>query len=133
MTTLPDVQVGQVWEDCDWRQRQKPRRVRVVAVPPALDTYPNPRELGIVVENVATGKKSTIRLRRFKPNSTGYRLIEAAPGAISEVDVWTERRSGSTGLDWHIRVDGVDHGGGSCATFAEAHRQAADYLRDIGA
>lgn len=85
--SLPDVRVGQEWADCDWRQEG--RVVRVVGVP-SLDV-PNPGEVGVTVEVVearkvangpehacVVGKRRTIRLRRFKPGSTGYSLVRDA-------------------------------------------------------
>jgi hypothetical protein len=78
------VRVGQVWADND--KRSTGRHVRVVEV----------REKHAVVELVAQrgrawsglrsgeaqrakpGRRTMIRLERFKPNSTGYRLIEDA-------------------------------------------------------
>jgi hypothetical protein len=58
------VKVGQVWEDMDWRI--KGRRLRVYSVG---DDYAR-------VENVETGKRTRIKVKRLKPGSTGYRLVE---------------------------------------------------------
>ena len=99
-------------------------------MPPAIETYPNPGELGIVVENLKTGKRSTVRLRRFRPNSTGYRLVLDVPSAFKEIETWTERRDDGR-VDWHIRVDGSDHGGGAASSHAAAYQEAAHYLRDL--
>ncbi len=64
----PVLVVGQVWEDYDKRVRDSAtkRRVRIVEV------LPN----GAIVENIETGKRTGILLRRFRPTSTGYRLVE---------------------------------------------------------
>lgn len=62
------VQVGQVWEDTDSRMvksKGHPRRVRVVSIGNA----------DAVVENVITGRRTLIALKRFRPTSTGYRLV----------------------------------------------------------
>ena len=61
-----EVKVGQLWEDNDKRCRHAPRVLLVV------ELLPN----GAIVENIATGRRRPILLRRFRPNSTGYRLIE---------------------------------------------------------
>ena len=73
----PDVRVGQIWADNDPRCRGR-RTVRVAEV----------GETAAVVEAVTDwdGNKSTaprrtsIRLNRFRPTSTGYRLIQDVPG-----------------------------------------------------
>ena len=64
MTETPVVKVGQVWQDCD--KRSYGRRVRVVRVE---DPY-------VYVEAVATGRKARLMLRRMRPTSTGFRLVE---------------------------------------------------------
>lgn len=87
---LPDVRVGQVWEDNDWRSRTmgSPRRVRVVNMPPRIEEYANPEYIGVTVENVETGKRSTVRLGRFRPNSTGYRMVDSGTnGTAYEVRI----------------------------------------------
>ena len=61
--TQPDVQVGQIWADND--ARGIVRQVKVVSL---HDGY-------AVVINQRTGRLTRIRLTRFRPTSTGYRLI----------------------------------------------------------
>lgn len=77
--TAPDpvLAVGQVWEDCDPRQHpcNPRRRLRIVEV------MPN----GAVVENIATKRRSGILLRRFRPTSTGYRLLVSPLLAVEGV------------------------------------------------
>jgi hypothetical protein len=71
------VTVGQVWADNDWRSRG--RQVRVVEI----------RGIYAVVELVALaehgfgelGRRTRVRLDRFRPTSTGYRLVHAAEEA----------------------------------------------------
>ncbi|WP_030506393.1 DUF6354 family protein [Microbispora rosea] len=66
---MPDVKPGQIWQDCD--KRSSGRKVRVIAV----------GETHATVEQVVTGRttrqprQSRIRLDRFRPTSTGYRLV----------------------------------------------------------
>lgn len=60
--------VGQIWEDIDPRGR---RRFRVVDLTAGH----------AVVETLSSGRRSRIMRTRFRPTSTGYRLIEQAPGA----------------------------------------------------
>lgn len=76
---LPDVRPGQVWADND--KRGYGRKVRVVEIIEAWgDRY-------AVVEQVTgrrsydakPGKRTKIRLDRFRPNSTGYRLVTDVP------------------------------------------------------
>lgn len=88
---LPDVRVGDVWRDNDlrgsWDRDIKPeeaRRLRVLKVPSAheLRTAPHPGEFGILCETISgpegtrVGKRTVIRLRRFRPTRTGYVLVE---------------------------------------------------------
>lgn len=59
MTSTPTVRAGQVWADNDKRSRG--RRVNV-------------DEHHALVQS-STGTRTRIRLDRFRPNSTGYRLL----------------------------------------------------------
>lgn len=63
MSEPPSVKVGQVWADNDWRS--KGRMVRVLAVDETHAT---------VQDRLGMGRKTRIRLDRFRPTSTGYRL-----------------------------------------------------------
>jgi hypothetical protein len=79
---LPDVRVGQVWLDNDKRTHR--RSLRVVEVP-SLDV-PNPGHVKVTVQD-AIGRKYRIRLDRFRPTSTGYRLeqdvhTQSGPAAL---------------------------------------------------
>ena len=59
------VRVGQVWEDCDKRFR---RTVKIVTL---TQTH------AVVVRVTPTPRttRTKIRLDRFRPTSTGYRLV----------------------------------------------------------
>jgi hypothetical protein len=64
MKDLPDVKLGQVWADND--KRAKGRRVLVVGLDATHATCSNhPQDFG---------RRYRIRLDRFRPTSTGYRL-----------------------------------------------------------
>lgn len=67
------VSAGQVWKDND--PRGIARLVRVICV--GNDSA--------VVENVKSGRRSIVALRRFRPTSTGYVLIES-PQAQAAAD-----------------------------------------------
>ncbi len=67
MSDSIEVQVGQVWADNDWRSSSR-EHLRVVAIE---DTH-------AVVERLNGTRRTRIRLDRFKPTSTGYRLISEA-------------------------------------------------------
>jgi len=75
---MPEVRVGQIWADNDKRSRG--RKVRVVEV----------GETHATVEEVVTGwtgrppRRTRIRLDRFRPTSTGYRLVSEGAGAAPE-------------------------------------------------
>lgn len=62
--SAPVVKVGQIWGDCDWRS--KGRLVQVMQVDGDR----------VVVRNTATGHQTLVALKRFRPTSTGYRLME---------------------------------------------------------
>ena len=62
------VRVGQVWEDNDYRSRGRKLMVMRVEVDPAG------REPYAEVTDTA-GRRRYIKLRRFRPNSTGYMLV----------------------------------------------------------
>lgn len=92
MADVPSVYPGQVWEDNDWRA--KGRLVLILSVP-SLDV-PDPGEVSVTVEVVrsrdgasgredvrARGRRRAIKLRRFKPTSTGYRLTSLTPADVS--------------------------------------------------
>jgi hypothetical protein len=79
MTGRDEVRLGQVWADND--RRCAGRRLRVVG----LDSDPpTPRSSATVVRVDATGRQVAdrrirIRVDRFRPTSTGYRLVSQPP------------------------------------------------------
>jgi hypothetical protein len=75
MSETPNVQVGQVWADND--KRSQGRHVKVVAIEVTLKQAVVGRcnaEGGLIDARV-----TRIRLSRFRPTSTGYRLVRDAP------------------------------------------------------
>lgn len=70
----PDVRVGQIWQDCDKRLRGE----RTLEV---LQRLPNGAVCRVFFRGEPMRNKPTtvILLRRFRPNSTGYRLIQDVP------------------------------------------------------
>lgn len=80
---MPEVRVGQLWQDNDRRIDPDRRMVRIVEV-----GSPGPNAVQVVTwyEQLVGGewirktaqRPGTIRLSRFVPISTGYRLIEEA-------------------------------------------------------
>jgi hypothetical protein len=87
--TKPDVRVrvGQIWQDNDKRSRG--RKLLVVkigkkyATVELVDarTWPN-RSASLRDDDprrAQPGRRTYIRLDRFRPTSTGYRLVEDAP------------------------------------------------------
>ncbi|GII87093.1 hypothetical protein Ssi03_50830 [Sphaerisporangium siamense] len=80
MPETPDVRPGQVWAGCD--KRSAGRKVHVVEVGDThavVEAYipPGARHL-----HTRPPRQSRIRLDRFRPTSTGYRLVSAeAPDA----------------------------------------------------
>lgn len=87
MSTTPDVRPGQIWADND--KRSAGRKVRVIAIEDASGWDGGKRRPLVparaVVEQVVgrhnegTGRRTRIRLDRFRPTSTGYRLVQDAP------------------------------------------------------
>lgn len=78
----PEVKVGQVWADND--KRAEGRKVRVVAVDTTHATVELIDLRGRAAlrkpdERAEPGRQTRIRLDRFKPTSTGYRLDTDAP------------------------------------------------------
>lgn len=69
-TRLPiKVKVGQVWEDNDPRQNSR-RRLKVLAIEGMKAVVQHPS---------GHGQKTRIRLDRFKPTNTGYKLVTEVP------------------------------------------------------
>lgn len=69
----PAVRVGQVWQDADPRAEGRRLRVVEVGATHAAVELVAPRE---PVSNARPGRRTRIRLDRFRPTSTGYRLVK---------------------------------------------------------
>ena len=70
MAFVPDtVRVGQIWRDNDKRSRGRRLQVLLVDEEAALCAVVLPSGLG---------RRTTIKLSRFRPNSTGY-VLESEP------------------------------------------------------
>jgi len=63
-----EVKIGQVWEDWDLRSRGAMYR-RQIKVLEIVDGK------AVVMSPGGYGRKTRIKLERFRPTSTGYRLI----------------------------------------------------------
>lgn len=61
------VRVGQIWQDWDIRSRSTGRRLKVIEIVGDRALVQHPSGLGA---------KTKIKLNRFKPTSTGYKLIQ---------------------------------------------------------
>ncbi|WP_097965014.1 DUF6354 family protein [Streptomyces sp. or20] len=72
MNATPTPAVGQVWQDND--PRQDSRQVRIVELTDthAVVTLVQPRNL---VSSARAGRRTRIRLDRFRPISTGYQYV----------------------------------------------------------
>jgi hypothetical protein len=71
------VEVGQVWADNDWRSEGRTVRVvEVDATHATVELVTAAEMLRGVTSTRGAGRRSRIRLDRFRPVSTGYRLVE---------------------------------------------------------
>lgn len=68
---MTDVRVGQVWADNDYRSEGRTVMVMEIVGDSAI--------CSVAFGNNKTRKRTKILLRRFRPNSTGYRLIADVP------------------------------------------------------
>lgn len=61
------VKVDQVWEDFDirWRGKGPRRRFKIILIEGDVATC----------ENEVTARHTKVKLSRFKPSATGYRLV----------------------------------------------------------
>lgn len=71
---LPDVRRGQVWEDNDPRSAGRQLLIELVMHRPDEEPYALCRS-----PHSETSRRSRIKFRRFRPNSTGYRLVRDVP------------------------------------------------------
>ncbi|MGI5274718.1 DUF6354 family protein [Nonomuraea sp. CA-218870] len=78
MPETPNVRPGQVWMDND--KRSEGRRVRVIEVDDTHATVVGVDIRGLPdSRNRVAARRTRIRLDRFRPTSTGYRLVADAP------------------------------------------------------
>lgn len=77
MTDTPTPAVGQIWQDND--KRGYGRRLRIVELDGthAVCELVVPRAGDLLAAK--PGRRTRIRLDRFRPTSTGYRYIGTAP------------------------------------------------------
>lgn len=86
---MTDVKPGQIWADNDWRSAGRTLRVLSVDETHAVcevvtndddtqDHLDNPSRAPWYRPGDRRGKQTRIMLRRFKPTSTGYRLVSEA-------------------------------------------------------
>lgn len=90
MTDQPTVRPGQIWADNDKRSEGRTLRVETVinvdgkphsarcTVLTNSDNVQKSLDAGHLISVDARGKKTTIRVTRMRPTSTGYRLIQDA-------------------------------------------------------
>lgn len=69
--TSPAVQVGQIWQDNDPRGYGRMVRVVEIDATHAVVELHVPRQHG----SAKPGRRTRIRLDRFRPTSTGYRYV----------------------------------------------------------
>lgn len=77
MTDTPAPAIGQIWQDND--PRSYGRKVRIVELDAthALVELHVPRGAGHL--RAKPGRRTRIRLDRFRPTSTGYRYVGTVP------------------------------------------------------
>ena len=71
-----EVKIGQVWEDWDSRYRdgEAPRRrIKVLEIKDGRARVQSPSGLGA---------RTWIRLDRFRPTASGYKLVEDVPASV---------------------------------------------------
>lgn len=76
MNKKNNVHINQIWQDWDIRFRKSaPRLIKIISIKNNFATC----------KNIQTSKITEIRLDRFKPNSTGYKLFGISVGEKVEV------------------------------------------------
>lgn len=88
---IPDVRPGQIWADNDWRSAGRTIRVLEIVGDKALcQVVTNSDDVQQKVDHKSPwvtdrrGKNTGISLRRFRPTSTGYRLVQNADRPAKE-------------------------------------------------
>lgn len=80
--TQPDVRPGQVWADNDARVGTRLLRVEALTWKRGVPSVECVRVHPFTHCQVSE-RRTTIAVRRFKPTSTGYRLVKDVPGATA--------------------------------------------------
>lgn len=78
----PDIRAGQVWQDCDPRAHNRQIRIVTIDSDHAVAELITPRQVTTLAGQAITarpGRRTRIRLDRFQPTKTGYRLVQDAP------------------------------------------------------
>lgn len=75
-TDTPQPAVGQIWQDNDPRSYGRKLRIVEIGDTHALVELHQPR---LPVSSAKPGRRTRIRLDRFRPTSTGYRYIGTTP------------------------------------------------------
>ena len=73
MTETPTPAVGQIWQDND--PRSYGRRLRIVEIDATHAVVELCRPRGVGHNRAKPGRRTRIRLDRFRPTSTGYRYV----------------------------------------------------------
>jgi hypothetical protein len=76
LTETPAPAADQIWEDCD--PRSYGRRVRIVEIDGSHAVVELVTPQGVSHAQTKPGRRTRIRLDRFRPISTGYRYIGEA-------------------------------------------------------
>lgn len=79
MNSDVEVRAGQVWADCDWRNEGRTLRVDALEGEKAVCTVLTVKDGFPAASGQFKARQVKILLRRFKPTSTGYRLVQDVP------------------------------------------------------
>lgn len=77
----PDVRPGQIWADND--PRSAGRHLKVIEVDTTHATMELVTPRGVGHHQAKPGRRTRSRLNRFRPTSTGYRLVTDVPAGVS--------------------------------------------------
>ncbi|WP_225825638.1 DUF6354 family protein [Streptomyces naphthomycinicus] len=77
MTDTPTPAPGQIWQDND--RRAYGRKLRIVAIDATHATCELIVPRGAGHQQAKPGRRTRIRLDRFRPTGTGYRYISGGP------------------------------------------------------
>lgn len=76
MTDTPTPAAGQIWQDNDPRSHGRKLRIIKIDETHAVVELHQPR---LPVSSAKPGRRTRIRLDRFRPTSTGYRYVGNQP------------------------------------------------------